>query len=84
MRPTLTYTYTPIGDIALDPEDGVSDHIVDYITVKKNCCTSFRDNVDLAKLLTTALDELRARSSHEVAASASAGNAMDCLELGLR
>ena len=64
--------------------DYVSDNILDYVSLRFNCCTSYREEQNLEQGVIKCGAEIKARKVYEVWTSASAGNAEDCLELGLR
>jgi hypothetical protein len=64
--------------------DGVSDTILDYVSLRFNCCTSYRSSQNSEQGMIKYGARIRARTAYKVWESASAGNAEDCLELGLR
>jgi hypothetical protein len=62
-----------------------SDEILSYITLRRNCCLSFRAELpDLPADIVTYTTRIAARNAYEVWTSASGGDPGDCLELGLR
>jgi hypothetical protein len=68
----------------LAPQDSISDNITTYVTFRINACTSYKVYSNIGKDLERYSNQIRARTSADVWASAFAGNPGDCLELGLR
>lgn len=58
--------------------------VLAYVQLRQGSCTSYKDDWDLKTLIMTFSASVQNRSAAQVQASASAGNAEDVLELGLR
>jgi len=55
-----------------------------YISLQRNCCVAYKVDVDISEAMQGYSKGLNERTSQQVIEGASAGNAADCLEAGLR
>ena len=60
------------------------DAFTQYFGIRRNCCTSYKQNLDMMELFRTYSEELKKRTAQQLLASAAAGNAADRLEVGVR
>jgi hypothetical protein len=72
------------GELFQPGNTDIPENILDYTSFESNCCTSYRTPRDPRAHLLKSTALIRARTASEVRTSALAGNASDCLELGLR
>lgn len=76
-----------VGVIPGFEEEGPLRNVGRYVNIKHNCCLSHKDagsTGDLMPMMLNAVQDLQRRPTSDVRASAQAGNADDCLEMGLR
>lgn len=60
------------------------DTFTEYAQLRNSCCTSYKDDPDLGKMLQTYSNDVIARNGQQVLAGAVRGDVADLLEAGLR
>lgn len=68
-------------------DSALTENVDQYAIIKSNCCSSHKDyglSGDLTALFLEALNHVHQRATAAVSTSALAGNADDCIEMGLR